>query len=122
MPGYLLQVFIIILFLAIIGSFLKLFCSALLIHGSRSVSSLVTHLCRNCYSKSKPWLLVPWLVEESIEMVGGFIHFTIQAARNNQWLLKLVLFIFIILQNFDLRIFTHHLKYLLFISGALVVY
>jgi len=55
---------------AIIGSFLKLFCSALLIHGSRS---------------SKPWLLVPWLVEESIEMVGGFIHFTIQAARNNQW-------------------------------------
>jgi len=55
---------------AIIGSFLKLFCSILLIKGARL---------------GKPWLLVPWLVEETIEMVGGFIHFTIQAVGNNEW-------------------------------------
>jgi len=46
----------------IIGSFLKLFCSILLVQGAR---------------KGNPWFLVPWLVEETIEMVGGFIHFTI---------------------------------------------
>jgi len=55
---------------AIIGSFLKLFCSILLVRGARM---------------GKPWFLVPWLVEETIEMVGGFIHFTIQAARNKEW-------------------------------------
>jgi len=54
----------------IIGSFLKLFCSILLVQGARI---------------GKPWFLVPWLVEETIEMVGGFIHFTIQAARNKNW-------------------------------------
>jgi len=55
---------------ATIGSSLKLLCSVFLIQGVRSRS---------------PWLLVPWLVEESIEMVGGFIHFTVQAARNREW-------------------------------------
>eukprot|EP00092_Neocalanus_flemingeri_P027706 GFUD01030071.1.p1 GENE.GFUD01030071.1~~GFUD01030071.1.p1 ORF type:complete len:328 (+),score=95.45 GFUD01030071.1:75-1058(+) len=55
---------------AIIGSFIKLLCSVLLVQGARM---------------GKPWLLVPWLVEELIEMVGGFIHFTIQAARNKEW-------------------------------------
>jgi len=55
---------------AIIGSFLKLFCSILLIRGARL---------------GKPWFLVPWMVEECIEMIGGFIHFSIQAARNNEW-------------------------------------
>jgi len=54
----------------IIGSFLKLFCSILLVQGAR---------------KGNPWFLVPWLVEETIEMVGGFIHFTIQATRNKNW-------------------------------------
>jgi hypothetical protein len=43
--------------------------------------------------KSKPWYLVPWLEEESIEMVGGFIHFSIQAAsdKDNGRLYRIIL-------------------------------
>jgi len=61
----------------IIGSFLKLLCSVLLVQGARV---------------GNPWFLVPWLVEETIEMVGGFIHFTIQATRNENWSAGAIIF------------------------------
>jgi len=71
---------------AIIGSLLKLFCSILLVKGARMVHLNVCFSFSNKYlCKGKPWFLIPWLVEETIEMVGGFIHFTIQAARNKEW-------------------------------------
>jgi len=55
---------------AIIASFLKLACSILLIHGVRS---------------GKHWFLVPWMVEECVEMIGSFFHIMVQIGRSNRW-------------------------------------
>jgi len=62
---------------AIVASFLKLACSVLLYHGIRN---------------NKHILFLPWLVEESIEMIGGFIFFVIQHSGTQQWKLSSFLF------------------------------
>merc|ERR1711936_234073 len=54
----------------IVAGFLKLTCSVLLFHGVRS---------------NTPWLLLPWLVEETVEMVGGFIILIIKIFKSFQW-------------------------------------
>jgi len=55
---------------AIVGSFLKLLCSMILFQGVR---------------KSKHFFLLPWLVEESIEMITGIIFFILQESRSDRW-------------------------------------
>lgn len=55
---------------AIIACLIKLVCSILLIAGARTM---------------RPWFLVPWMVEELVEMVGSFMQLTVTAARSGQW-------------------------------------
>ena len=93
--------------LAIIGSFLKLFCSLLLVQGARVVRQIVTRRNIQHYVQGNPWFLVPWLVEETIEMVGGFIHFTIQATRNKNWYMVILNFQQKIIQYFQ-ECWLHH--------------
>lgn len=55
---------------AIVGSFLKLLCSMILFQGIRN---------------SKHLFLLPWLVEESIEMITGIIFFILQESSSDRW-------------------------------------
>jgi len=65
---------------AIIASFLKLVCSILLIHGVRS---------------GKHWFLVPWLVEECVEMIGSFVHILVHVGRSGRWSIATLLVTFV---------------------------
>merc|ERR1711973_818636 len=54
----------------IVAGFLKLICSLLLFLGVRS---------------STQWLLLPWLVEETVEMVGGLVLLVINIFKSPSW-------------------------------------
>jgi len=55
---------------AIVGSFLKLLCSVILFQGVRN---------------SRHLFLLPWLVEESIEMITGIVFFILQESSSDRW-------------------------------------
>jgi len=55
---------------AIVGSFLKMLCSVILFQGVR----ISRHL-----------FLLPWLVEESIEMITGIVFFILQESSSDRW-------------------------------------
>lgn len=55
---------------AMIAFLLKLVCSILLIAGART---------------ARAWFLVPWMVEELVEMVGSLLQLMVSAARNGLW-------------------------------------
>jgi len=35
--------------------------------------------------QARPWFLVPWMVEEQVELVGGMLQLTVSAIRNGEW-------------------------------------
>jgi len=61
----------------IVAGIIKLTCSLLLFHGVRSN----TH-----------WLLLPWLVEEMIEMVGGLILCLVYTFKDPNWNVSMTIF------------------------------
>ena len=73
--------------------------------------------------KGKPWLLVPWLIEECIEMVVSFIPFIIQAAKNKEWLVGQYFWIFTILLKYSwLNLSGNYSWMKTLLSVALVVF
>ena len=68
---------------AIVGSFLKLVCSIVLFHGIR---------------KNKHILFLPWLAEETIELVFGTVLFFMETIQK-QWLVNSSLFLVLIIYH-----------------------
>ena len=72
---------------AIVASFLKLVCSIVLFHGIR---------------KNKHILFLPWLAEETIELVFGTVLFFMETIQR-QWLVNSRLFLVLIIISYYTR-------------------
>ncbi|XP_023339628.1 uncharacterized protein LOC111709918 isoform X2 [Eurytemora carolleeae] len=81
-----------------ISSLFRLCCSSLLIMGARS---------------GRPWFLVPWLVEECIEMAGGALQFLLHMSRNGGWTfigLLLISLLYALGAYFIFSVYSFHSK------------
>jgi hypothetical protein len=46
---------------------------------------LVLYIFLGTLVQARPWFLVPWMVEELIEMVGSLLQVMVNAARHGNW-------------------------------------